>query len=85
MAFARLLHCFCLFVRVKHVFTIVFGIFSLPAYVSPIAFGYGLARDIAFGYKKWRAGWFTRCKNNIFKKKIRCKNNILRVEIRIKI
>ena len=59
MAFARFFPRFCLFVRVKHVFTIVFGIFSLPAYVSPIAFGYGLARDIAFGYGKWRAGWLS--------------------------
>lgn len=82
MAFARLLLCFCFFVRAKHVFPIAFGNFMPIAYVFPIAFGYGLARDIAFGYEKWRAGWFIRCKNNIFKKKIRCKNNILREEIR---
>ena len=59
MAFARLLHCFCLFVRLKHVFTIVFGNFSLLAYISPIAFGYGLPCAIAFGYGMWRVGWFS--------------------------
>lgn len=59
MAFARLLPCFCLFVCTKHVSPIAFGNFSLLAYVSLIAFGYGLARDIAFGYGKWRAGWFS--------------------------